>query len=445
MTIIKISCHSVEINFQTPYNISKDITSVGTGFMIDDNTFLTCFHVVDGAIRLSVSWTGLEDTLLDAETIMSYPEADLALIRLKDPEKVKHLKKIKLGNSDLVKKLDKVVAIGYQLGEDMVASTKGVISRRSGHNIQTDTAINGGNSGGPLINEDGEAIGVISSKILFQDNVGYATPINQFKVIMKERGHVLKAKLHMKFQPNSKDILKYKGFDSSDTSVKGTLITNILPYSPFNSILNNGDILCKVDNYRIDFNAKCYVDWYDEKIPLNDIMYRYRSDQNITIEYIQDGEYKIRQVKLQRKLLSIRYLYYNLDTIEYCVFGGMVVIPFNLNVGILQESRSCTISKYLNDAVRDKPCLFVSKVLSGSQLKSNPIIKSGDILSEVNHHKVTTIDEYKKALQTPICLDDRDVLVWKTTENKTYVSDIKEILKEEKNLSITYKYTSLLD
>lgn len=166
--------------------------ALGSGFVIDKaGHVVTNFHVVQGARRVEVSFS--DNERLPARIIGRDPSTDLAVLQVKARSRA--LTPLSLGNSDFVKVGDSVVAIGNPLGEDR-SITAGIVSalqRRIDapngapidHVIQTDAALNHGNSGGPLLNPRGQVIGVNSQ---IQTNggdgnigIGFAIPINTVK------------------------------------------------------------------------------------------------------------------------------------------------------------------------------------------------------------------------------------------------------------------------
>jgi serine protease Do len=160
--------------------------SLGSGFIIDrDGIVLTNNHVVAGADEVKVRLS--DDRSLDAKVEGSDPATDVAVIRILKPPR--DLRPVTLGDSDKVRVGDYVLAIGNPLGLGQTV-TMGIVSAKNRalggrlvnleDFIQTDAAINQGNSGGPLFNFDGAVIG-INSAILnpaMAMNVGFAIPIN---------------------------------------------------------------------------------------------------------------------------------------------------------------------------------------------------------------------------------------------------------------------------
>lgn len=167
--------------------------SLGSGFLINDKGFiLTNFHVISGSSRLQV--TLFDQSQYTAEPLDIDRSDDLALIKIKPK---KQLSSLKLGDSDRLQVGQKVLAIGDPFGLEGTLTT-GVVSsigraiksednQRIEGMIQTDAAINGGNSGGPLLDSFGNVIG-INTAIVGQTNlgIGFALPINRAKALLSD-------------------------------------------------------------------------------------------------------------------------------------------------------------------------------------------------------------------------------------------------------------------
>ena len=168
----------------------------GSGFIIDrDGFILTNYHVIEDADRITVTLT--DGRTLRAEVVGVDPAIDVALLRVVGAA---GLPEAPLGNSDALRVGEWVCAIGNPLGY-VHSVTVGVVSfigrklfdASLDDYIQTDAAINFGNSGGPLINARGEVIGINSAISSRASNIGFAVPINQAVAILpqlKTRGKV---------------------------------------------------------------------------------------------------------------------------------------------------------------------------------------------------------------------------------------------------------------
>lgn len=167
----------------------SDGVSCGTGCIIDKSgIILTSAHVIEDGSNVIVTIHNGQDYM--AKVIKKFGDnKDIALLKINTPV---DLKTVKLGDSEKIKVGQKVLAIGNPFGFNGTL-TQGIISRidYSKNRIQTDAAINPGSSGGPLLNKNGEIIG-INQAIYNPDNnisnigIGFAIPINSVKEYLKD-------------------------------------------------------------------------------------------------------------------------------------------------------------------------------------------------------------------------------------------------------------------
>ena len=167
----------------------SDGVSCGTGCIIDKRgIILTSAHVVDVGKSVVITMANGQD--YNAKVLKRFGEnKDIALLKIDVPIE---LQTVKMGDSEKIKVGQKVLAIGNPFGFNGTL-TQGIISRidYSKNRIQTDAAINPGSSGGPLLNKDGEIIG-INQAIYNPDNnisnigIGFAIPINLVKEYLRE-------------------------------------------------------------------------------------------------------------------------------------------------------------------------------------------------------------------------------------------------------------------
>ncbi|MEJ5073175.1 serine endoprotease DegP [Enterobacter ludwigii] len=212
--------------------------ALGSGVIIDaaKGYVVTNNHVVDKASTIKISLS--DGRKFDAKVVGKDPRSDIALIQIQDP---KNLTAIKLADSDALRVGDYTVAIGnpFGLGETV---TSGIVSAlgRSGLNvenyenfIQTDAAINRGNSGGALVNLNGELIG-INTAILAPDGgnigIGFAIPSNMVKSLteqMVKYGQVKRGELGIMGTELSSDLAKAMKVDAQ----RGAFVSQVLPNS----------------------------------------------------------------------------------------------------------------------------------------------------------------------------------------------------------------------
>ena len=163
----------------------------GTGFFISPNGLVvTNRHVVGGAKSVTIEL--LSGKRLRGRVTFTHRSLDLAHIQI---EARGHYTAIPVGDSEIVRLGEEVIAIGYPLGRmlgDEPTVSVGIVSAKRDNLLQTDAALNPGNSGGPLVNTDGEVVGVVVSR-LEEDSqgrpiagIGFAIPINE--VDAKDQG-----------------------------------------------------------------------------------------------------------------------------------------------------------------------------------------------------------------------------------------------------------------
>ena len=174
--------------------------SLGSGFVIDsDGYILTNNHVVERASEVEVFFGDGKKTRMKAKIVGTDKKSDLALLQVKPGP---HLQPLALGNSDLVKVGESVLAIGNPFALSHTV-TAGIISAKNrvigagpfDNFLQTDASINPGNSGGPLFNAQGEVIGINTAINAAGQGLGFAIPVNQAKKMLpdlKKHGRVLR-------------------------------------------------------------------------------------------------------------------------------------------------------------------------------------------------------------------------------------------------------------
>ncbi len=213
-------------------------TSLGSGFVVDSEGYIiTNNHVIQGAEDITVIFK--DDTQLKAKLIGSDSRVDVALLKVELPNK-KPLPAIKWGDSDKERVGDWVIAIGnpFGLGHSVTA---GIISARGrslndslDDYLQTDAAINKGNSGGPLFNADGEVIGVntaIYSPSGTNAGLAFSIPSNLVKQVadqLREFGRVKRGWVGVSYQSVTDDIADSFGLDRA----RGVLVANVVADGP---------------------------------------------------------------------------------------------------------------------------------------------------------------------------------------------------------------------
>ncbi len=270
--------------------------SGGSGFLVSsDGLVITNNHVIRGAEEVTIHQG---DRSYRAKLIGSDRATDLALLKIDSDESFPTLP---LGDSAALRVGEWVVAIGSPLGLDNTV-TVGVVSAkqrqiniseetRSFENfIQTDAAINFGNSGGPLVNMRGEVVGINTAINWGSENIGFAVPVDTLKEILpqlRDLGRVRRGYLGMEVADLSPEAAE--AFDLPDTD--GAMVMRVLPGLPAaDAGLENGDIILEMDGRSVE-NTRGLIDYVSALGP----------DATVDLGILRDGQRLRREVELAER------------------------------------------------------------------------------------------------------------------------------------------------
>jgi S1-C subfamily serine protease len=266
--------------------------NIGSGFVIDSSGLIvTNQHVVSDttADYTVITEDGDEYTVVE---ILRDDFNDIAIIKVA-LEEGEELSALNLGDSDSLLVGQNVIAIGTPLGEYAGSATTGIISgldrsvtASSGwfgstaktyeDVIQTDAAVNPGNSGGPLINSLGKVIGINFATTSGADNISFAIPINKVKTRLEEYrtyGKFIRPYLGVSYQM----ISEYEALYYTDV-VPGALVLRVDPASPaFEAGIERGDIVVKFGEDEVNRS-------------LADIIQEYAVDEEVSVTLVREGE-----------------------------------------------------------------------------------------------------------------------------------------------------------
>ena len=279
------------------FSLGFGSASAGTGIIVSENGYiLTNKHVVEGSSDISIV-TNDGNSYDNIKIITTDPLSDIAILKISN---AKGLKAAELGDSKALNIGQQVIAIGNALGEYDGTVTSGIISgvgrtvNASSDDgatketltdmIQTDAAINSGNSGGPLVNAQGQVVGVNTAVASEAQGIGFAIPISSVKGILKsiaEGKTPNRAYLGANYISVNPQVQKAYNLNVS----KGALIKNrngksIISGSPAQKAgLKDGDIITKIDDIEISKN-----------ISLGSLIGEKSAGDKVKITYLRDGK-----------------------------------------------------------------------------------------------------------------------------------------------------------
>ncbi|SDU35760.1 Do family serine endopeptidase [Desulfobacula phenolica] len=357
---------------QRPENRKE--SSLGSGFIISkDGYIVTNNHVIKDADKIKVI---LHDkTEYDAIIIGTDPMTDLALIKIK----AENLMPLTFGSSLEAEVGSWVVAIGSPFGLEQTV-TAGIISAKgrilgSGPYddfIQTDASINPGNSGGPLLNLDGEVIGINTAIIKSGQGIGFAIPSDLATGVidqLTEQKTVSRGWMGVAIQNVTKQLAEYYGIKET----KGVYVAKVYDGDPAdNAGIKVGDVIFQINDKKIESSRDLTLTIAASSV-----------GETVKVKLIRDGKEKMIKVKLGKRPEQDPDKAKIMD--EYDSFG------FSL------KQMDSDMAKKLGYP-EDIKGLVVTDIESGSQA-SKTSVRRGDLLMEVNRYKIDTIEDYTQYLK----------------------------------------------
>lgn len=450
-TVVQIFTQVYAIDFLEPYKTPAQGSVCGSGFFINaDGYLITNAHVVNQAKLIWIQLPSLGKTIIVAEVVGISPERDLALLKVTD-EGLAIIRKelgavpfLPLGDSDLVRRSDDVLALGYPLGQSF-KSTTGVISGQEQHLIQISAPINPGSSGGPLLNSKGEVVGVNSSGVTEAQNVGYAIPINTLKTVLNDLYQVKllrKPFLGVRFNNGSEALTKFLG----NPLPGGCYVIDTVKGSTLDRAgIMCGDMIYEINGHTIDIFGEMNAPWSEDKISIIDYPLRLAIGSTITLVVYRRGERKELSVVFDHTALpAIHRIYPGYDILDYEIFAGMVLQELTLNHVHLLGEHVPGLIKYTEMKNQSESVLVITHIFRDSQLFRARNLPIGTTINEINGVKVKTLADVREVLSQSAMREFLTILasdnVTRTTDNVFVVLEMEKILEQEARLAQDYRY-----
>ncbi|MCP4023182.1 MAG: DegQ family serine endoprotease [Desulfobacteraceae bacterium] len=356
---------------QQPRNRKEQ--SLGSGFIISkDGYIVTNNHVIKDADKIKVILHN--DKEYDGKIIGTDPMTDLALIKIK----AKNLTPLELGNSKDLEVGSWVVAIGSPFGLEQTV-TAGIISAKErvigfgpyDNFLQTDASINPGNSGGPLLNLDGEVVGINTAISASGQGIGFAIPSDMAKGIIDqliESKHVSRGWLGVAIQNVTKELAEYYGIKET----KGVYVAKVYEGDPAHKAgIKPGDVITMINDKAIETSR-------DLTLAISSM----GVGEKIKVRFIREGDEKAIDLKLAQRPDEDPETRLSLE--GYDVFGFKF------------QEMTPDIAKRFNYPPNIKG-LIISQIEPKSKA-SETGVRHGDVLLEVNRHKISSLKDYTTVL-----------------------------------------------
>jgi serine protease Do len=367
--------------FFRPREYKQNVYSIGSGFIINSQGYiLTNAHVVRGADQLKVTLTSGDE--YEGEVAGLDEVSDLAVVKIQ----AKDLPYAPLGDSDDLIIGEWAIAIGnpfgYLLDDPNPTVTVGVISavnrdikRESGQvqiyrkMIQTDAAINQGNSGGPLVNASGDVIGIntfIFTTSRGSEGIGFAIPINRAKTLLSDLiqyGRIIPVWIGLRVQEVNPILAQSLDLDEAE----GVIVSGVEEDSPAEKAgFKVKDVILEVDHQRI----RSLSDW-------EDLAYLARTDQNLDVVLLRNG-----------KQINTNLVPQSLPT--------HTASSSQKDIGMTVANITTSIASRLGTS--DRKGVVVAGVDKGG-IAYQVGLQVGDIIRQINDRQVSDVGDYEKLMK----------------------------------------------
>jgi S1-C subfamily serine protease len=294
------------------------------------------------------------------------------------------------------------MVMGYPLGQHRIKSSIGVVSGREASRgqafIQMTAPINPGSSGGPLLNEYGQVVGITLAMILDTQNVGYAIAVNELKQLLDRlytqklvRMPILGAQF-LYANDRKADYLK-------NPTPAGLYISKVLKGSLFERAgLKEGDMVYEFNGFAVDAYGDIQAPWGADKVTLTELIARVQLGQTVGMIVYRNGSRK--EVQFVMELMPeypVRTIYPDYEAVDYEIFAGMVVMQLADNHFAELLPTAPDLVRYGLIDQKMKPVLVITNVFSGSLGNQVQSLAAGDIISSVNEVPVETLEQLRNA------------------------------------------------
>jgi serine protease Do len=371
----------------------RPIYAVGSGFIVDKSgLIITNNHVIEGAARITVKLDSDEE--YPATVVGTDDLSDLAVLKI---ETGKELPFVKLGNSDAARIGDWVLAMGSPFGLSK-SVTAGIISQTQRETpggspfqkfIQTDAAINKGNSGGPLVNLDGEVIGInsqIATSTGDSNGVGFAFPANEAALVYKQLvtgGKVHRGYLGVALESVKAEYAKVYGLKDA----KGAIVTDVRDKQGAAALngLKVGDVITDFDGKKVE-NARDLIAKVSASTPGQEVEVQYLRENGTNVEK------KSATIKLGERRSSDTAN--TDDSTKTSIEKRTDDKPFGLTLTELTSALAATYKLDGQKGLVVKEINPASYIADVKMSNGDDALDEGDLIQRINRTPVTTLKAF---------------------------------------------------
>jgi len=456
--VVQVVVYGKPVSARFPVLNQQPGRTRGSGFFVRLNPALkekekvpryiiTAAHVVDdafldGGVKVILPLHGQQE--IPVQVVAIVPDIDFALLEIDPTGLEQFIDAFEIGNDHNLEfgSDTPILVLGYPLGQEQLKVLRCNFSGRQDSGIQTDCAINQGNSGGPVIYKN-KIMGYITTGVdpSVAHNVSWATPINQLTAIFPliqdaivtrgEKTPLDTAKTKIIHIPHSGIAYHNSSVSLATEQCQGVIIQWISRYSVLYGFAKPGDKLCSVEFggqvYKLDSRGEVAVPWYFAKLPFSQVAGEIKVGEPVTFHIWDAATETIKSKKCvltypNRGGFLMHVLRY--EPLDYEMFGGLLVMPLRANH--LKEFPQ--LRAQLKPTEREQDWLLVTHIVPGSEVYEMGVIEPGEVLTRINNRTVRTLDEFRTALTNPL----NGKLKIETLNDVTIILDMEKALVHEK-------------
>ena len=450
--VLKIYSTQLTSDYGTPWKAGSSRSVSGSGFVISGHRILTNAHVVSDATFIQVRRYG-ESERVSARVLHVSDEADLALLTVDEPGFFDQVPPLELGG--LPELRQEILVLGFPLGGDTLSMTRGVVSRIESQayvhaNVellagQIDSAVNPGNSGGPVL-ADGKVVGVVMQVAKDADKVAYMVPtpiVEHFLADVADgrRDGVPQAAFRWQ-RLEASDLRRKYALPPTET---GVLVLDTMAGSAAAGVLRAGDILLSIDGKSIGTDGTIELR-PRERTAFTFLLQRRQMGDQVALELLREGRKVRTALRLDRRVgagpLVLGPLYG--ERPRYYIFGGLAFCPVTVNYARAwgedwwnRAPRHLLALLGREARFEDEQAVVVCSVLR-AELNSGYEEIAEDLIVEADGQPVRSLRHLIQIVESR----DTGLLVLKTHEGKQVVLDRERARREGPAILALYQVPS---
>ena len=438
-SVVKIYTAASIPNYTYPWQTSRIIKFTGSGVVISDNRIITSAHVVSNAKFIEVKKENEHKKYIATVKYISH-QADLAILEIKDKTFFKNVQPLILTSS--IRARDEVTVLGYPIGGNNISTTTGIVSRIEYRSyvwskfnllaIQIDAAINSGNSGGAVINNKNELVGIAMMRISKASNIGYIVPSTVLQYFLDDTKDGIVNGYHQdSFYAQKMNNQALKDYYSLNKRT-GILVTHV---GIKEESLKANDIILSIDN--IDISNEGTIKTEYGNVSYSMAFHSKQIGETVSFKVLRDKKEQTINFRLTkyRSLISHEFE----KEPRYIIYGGLTFTPLTSNyLSKLSSSSGMNMLFYQKSRTEDytEPVVSLSTIFPN---KVNRGYQQGSyILTKVNDIKIKNFEHLIKVLDA---VNDK-FTVFEYLEKKKFILNTQEAKESIKSIMKTYNMKS---